>query len=314
MNMSPSLDSDFAQARPLAQHCPELTWRGPRPEEREELVKSWRRDLAQELATELGQLLAGGKLHVNIAEPETLSGEQVFERIGPIAVNALLRCGESDQTVLLSLDYATAVAFTDCSFGGEGNPPEQVPTQLPRSAALLIEEVAGSIAQVIALSSGSTENTRGDVLVRSESVTRLKPFSAKAEVILFKLTMAMGAFAEWDFQLAIQSDKLDSLLPGLDRQRAAAKRSQGRADRSGVFDALPLEIEGILSEFDLPLTRLEKLAPGDEIPLSIPDEFPMRLESEEFARAAIGSLDGRMALRLTRLTTTPRTMQGGSPS
>jgi len=138
MNMDPSFAlsgaASFADARPLAQHCAELTWRGPRPEERAENVSAWCRDLGKELAQELGQLFSGGKFKATVAEPEMICGKDVFERIGKVAVNSLLRCGEGDQTMLFSLDYATAIALTDCSFGGDGAIPQDAPEQLPRSA------------------------------------------------------------------------------------------------------------------------------------------------------------------------------------
>ena len=115
MSMEGAFEQTFADARPVAQHCAELTWRGPRPEERAEHLSSWCRDLGPELAQELSQLLSGGKLSVTIAEPETKIGQEVFDQIGPVAVNTLLRCGDPDQTILLSIDYSTAVALTDAS-------------------------------------------------------------------------------------------------------------------------------------------------------------------------------------------------------
>jgi flagellar motor switch protein FliM len=302
MNMASTFADSFAAARPVAQHCPELTWRGPRPEERAEAISAWCRDLAQDLAQELGQVLSGGKLHISVSEPQIQTGAQVFETIGPVAVNSLLRCGAGDATVLLSLDYATAIALTDCSFGGEGHPPDQVPSQLPRSAAMLVEQFASTIAQVIALAGGSPQPVRGDVLVRSESVTRLKPFGAQAEVALFRVTMAMGAFAEWTLLLAVQNDRLDALLPGTTPARAAAARSRQTGDaQGGPFAVLPMRLEAVLGEVELPLARLGTLAPGDELALTIPRELALRIGEDVFAHGTPGTLENRMALRLTRV-------------
>lgn len=302
MNMAGTFPESFAGARPVAQHCAELTERGPRPEERSEHVSAWCRDLASELAQELGQLFSAGKLHVTVSEPEMLAGNDVFEKIGPVAVNNLLRCGDSGQTALLSLDMPTAIALTDCSFGGEGNPPDQVPSQLPRSASMLVEQVASMIAGVIALSSGSSTGAHGDVLVRSESVTRLKPFAADAEVALFSVTLAQGAFAEWNMLLAIASERLDSLLPGMAAPIPTRAHSARQSDgTSGPFAAMPLGMEAVLSELEMSLGQLGTLAPGDEIPLSIPRELPFKLGEQVFALGALGTLDNHMALRLTRL-------------
>ncbi|MEO1221800.1 MAG: hypothetical protein AAFY42_10690, partial [Pseudomonadota bacterium] len=222
MNMSGTFAQDFAKARPVAQHCSELTWRGPRPEEREGVISEWKRDLAGELANELGQILQGDKLEVTIGDPQVMMGTQVFEKIGPVAVNTLLRIGTGDQTVLLSLSYATAIALTDCSFGGDGALPDNVPTQLPRSAGLLIEQFGASIAKVIAMARGNGEPARGDVLVRSESVVRLKPFNADAQITVLEVMLAQGAIAEWQMLIALPTEELDELLPAANSHRSSS--------------------------------------------------------------------------------------------
>ena len=93
MNLAQTSPEELAGARPVAQHCAELTANGPQPEERSEHLRSWCRDLGLELAGELEQLFSGGKLQVNVSQPEMLAGRAVFEKIGPVAVNCLLRCG-----------------------------------------------------------------------------------------------------------------------------------------------------------------------------------------------------------------------------
>ncbi len=298
MNMA----ATFARSRPVAQHCAELTRRSSRPEDRAEHLAAWRRDVAQELAQELGQLFSGGKLQASLAEPEMLGGSQVFEKIGPVAVNSLLRCGEGDQTVLLSLNHATAIALTDASFGGEGMLPEDPPSQLPRSATMLVERVATTIAQVLALVNGA-DSPRGDVLLRSESATRLKPFGASAEIACFTLSLSIGPFAEWNALLAVANDRLEGLMPGLSAQRSRrpAPSIEQRAV-SETFGAMPLPLEAVLGEIDLSLDRLDRLAPGDELPLAITNELPLRTGGEVLARGTVGTVENRMALRVTRLT------------
>ncbi len=300
-NPDPDRAGSFANARPLAQHCAELTWRGPRPEERAENISAWCRDLGTELAQELAQLFSGGKFKVTISEPEMLPGNDVFERIGKVAVNSLLRCGEGDQTMLFSIDYPTAIALTDCSFGGDGAVSEDACEQLPRSAGMLVEKVAAIFAQIIAMSNGSAQYSGGDVLVRSESVTRLKPFSAAAQVAFFRVTMAMGDKAQWSAALAVENDRLATLLPG-STSKLKSPESQAPSDgTSGAFAAMPLPLEAVLGEIDMPLGRLETLAAGDEIPLVIPRELPLRVGEKTFAHGTLGTLENRMALRVTRL-------------
>lgn len=301
MNMSDTFAQDFAHARPVAQHCSELTWRGPRPDEREGVIAQWRRDLAGELARELGQILQGDKLDVTISDQKVMSGTQAFEKIGPVAVNALLRIGTSDQTVLLSLDYGTAIALTDCSFGGDGSVPDNVPAQLPRSATLLVEQFAASIAQVIAMSRETGEPPHGDVLVRSESVVRLKPFNADAEITVLEMTLAQGAFAEWNVLIAFPSERLDELLPKSGSNRSKSSAQSKTVQMSNPCESVPLKLEALLTEFEMPLGKLERLSPGDEIALSIPRELLLRIGGDVFAHGVPGTFENQMALRLTKV-------------
>ncbi len=302
MNMSPDFAASFKGARPAAQHCPELTERGPRPEERAENTAAWCRHLGYELVAEFTQLFSGEKMHVTIAEPERLTGSEVFEKIGAVAVNNLLRCGGDDHIVLLSLDFATAIALTDCSFGGEGEMPDDVPAQLPRSAGLLVEQFAGLVAQTIALVSGTAEIARGDLIARSESVKRLKPFAPDARIAMFKVTMAMGAFNEWTALLAVPEEGFDAFLPGMNGNRPSRRRGVEASDgTAGAFAQMPLPLEAILGEFTMSLSKLEGIAPGDEIPLSIPRDLPLRVGNEVLAHGLLGTLENRMALKLTRL-------------
>jgi len=299
----------FAEARPVARHCAELIRRGPRPEERAEQIAAWRRDAARELASMLGEMFSGRKLAAKISEPEMLKGTQVFERIGPVAINCLLRCGDDDQTILLSLDHATAIAITDCSFGGEGALPEEAPAELPRSAGMLVDQVAGTIAKVLAHVNGS-EDSRADVLVRSESVTRLKPFGAGDDVACFTLSLSPAPGVEWSALLAVADAGLDLVLPGFAMTRPGPARDPVSQATDGPFARMPLRLEAVLGEIDLSLGRLQSLKPGDEFPLAIPSELPLCAGEDVLARGTLGTCENRMALRLTRLGDTPAPQAG----
>lgn len=297
MNMAGTFADDFAFARPVAQHCNELTWRGPRPGERDGVIEAWTRDLAGELSQELGQILQGDKLEVTINGPQAMTGTKVFEKIGALAVNSLLRIGSGDQTVLLSLDFSTAIALTDRSFGGDGLMPDNAPSQLPRSAGLLVEQLGAQIAQVFDMARGTGDPARGDVLVRSESVVRLKPFSAEAEISVLDLTLAQGTDVEWKMLIALPSERLEELLPQAGLNRTASDEASPKS--GDPYNLLPLPVEAVLSEFEMSLARLQRLAPGDEISLNIPRELPLRIGADVFAFGVPGTQDNQMALRLT---------------
>lgn len=303
------MEHDFLAARPAAQHCRELTQRGPRPAERSALLAAWRRDLAKALAEALGLLLAGDRLVVSVPEPETLPGRDALARIGPVAANSLLKVGQSGETALLSFDFATAIALTDRSFGGDGRVQSHVPDQLPRSVALLVDDIAAIIAQCITRASSGDEPPSpgakpcGEVIVRSESAARLKPFEPDAPVLLFNLSIANQLGCEWRCLLVLAEERMQRLLPAPDRTPSPGGLHARRRPADPLappFAGVPLPLRAVLAEIELPLARLESLAPGDMLPLAISRHAPLMMGETLVAHGSIGTLENRMALRLTR--------------
>lgn len=310
---------DFAPARAAAVHCPELTTRGPRPEETAALMAAWRRDLARLLADDLSGLLSGDRLDVSITEPERLTGADALRRIGPMAANSLIRCGASGETALLSFDFATAIALTDRSFGGDGRVSGGVPEVLPRSAALLVEETATMIAGAITTASFGDMPppaglpSRGEVVVRSESAARLKPFALEAPALFFVIDIANRQGCTWRAALAVAAERMMRLLPG------SARRSRPRVPRapaSGMaapFAEMPLPLHVVLAEFDLSLARLQSLAPGDTIPLAMGRQVPLMAGETLVGHGAVGTAEDRMAIRLTRIPLSSSAQPAQSP-
>jgi flagellar motor switch/type III secretory pathway protein FliN len=297
---------DFAPVRPAAQHCAELLNRGPRPEERAAMVAAWRRDLARTLADELSPLLSGDRLEVSILEPEALTGAEALRRIGEVAANSLLRCGASGETALLSFDFATALALTDRSFGGEGRITGGIPDALPRSAALMVDEAAARIAAALTrVSYGDTppptpSRSEGAVIIRSESAARLKPFGLESACVLVPIVIANRQGCEWRASLAMAAERLDRLLP--DSGRRAAPRGP-RPPASGLaapFAGIPLPLHVVVAEFELSLSRLNSLNPGDSIPITMGRQVPLMIGETVLAHGNIGTAEDHMAIRLTR--------------
>jgi flagellar motor switch/type III secretory pathway protein FliN len=298
---------DFAPARAAAVHCAELTTRGPRPEESAAMMAAWRRDLARLLADDLSALLSGDRLDVAITEPEHLTGADALRRIGPLAANSLIRCGATAETALLSFDFATVIALTDRSFGGDGRVSGHVPEALPRSAALLVEETATMIAGAItAASYGDMPpppggSSRGEVIVRSESAARLKPFALDGEAFFFVLEIANRQGCTWRAALAVAAERMARLLPGGGRRARPRGPRAAAGPLAAPFADVPLPLHVVLAEFDLSLTRLQSLAPGDTIPLAMGRQVPLLAGETLVAHGSVGTAEDRMAIRLTRI-------------
>lgn len=302
---------DFAPARAAAVHCAELTTRGPRPEESAALMAAWRRDLVRLLADDLSGLLSGDRLDVSITEPESLTGAEALRRIGPLAANSLIRCGASAESALLSFDFATAIALTDRSFGGDGRVTGNVPEALPRSAALLVEETATMIAGAITAASygdmpppagASTRGpSGGEVIVRSESAARLKPFALDEQAFFFVIEIANRQGCTWRAALAVGAERMARLLPGGGRRARTRGPRAAASPMAAPFADVPLPLHVVLAEFDLSLTRLQSLAPGDTIPLAMGRQVPLLAGETLVAHGSVGTAEDRMAIRLTRI-------------
>lgn len=297
----------FAPAQRAAVHCAELTTRGPRPEENAAMITAWRRDLARLLADDLSGLLSGDRLDASVSEPERLSGAEALRRIGPLAANALIRCGASGETALISFDFATAIALTDRSFGGDGRITGNIPEALPRSAALLVDETATMIAGAITRASfgdmppPSGMAQGGEVIVRSESAARLKPFALDAEALFITLEIANRQGSTWRASLTLAAERMARLLPGGGR-RARPRNSRSPATgMAAPFATMPLPLHVVLAEFDLSLARLQTLAPGDTIPLTMGRQVPLLAGETLVAHGSVGTAEDRMAIRLTRI-------------
>ncbi len=313
---------EFGSARAAATHCRELLshslGRGPNPEERTAQLAAWRRDLARLLADDLSALLSGDRLKVNISEPETISGAEALGRIGMVAANSLIRVGASGETALLSFDFATAIALTDRSFGGDGRIAGGLPEALPRSAALLVEETATMIAGAITQASygdmpppsatgASTAGGRasggascGEVIVRSESAARLKPFALDAQALFFVFEIANRQGCTWRAALAVAAERMPRLLPGGGRRPRSRAARQPATGFAAPFAEMPLALHVVLAEFDLSLARLQTLSPGDMIPLAMGRQVPLMVGETVLAHGSVGTAADHMAIRLTR--------------
>lgn len=312
------MDHDFAAADIAARHCAELISRGPRPEEREAQITAWRRDLARHLAASIGALFSGDQITAQVGSPEWLTGSDVLARIGPVAANSLLRCGTAGiggagigdsgaTSVLLSLDHATALALAERSFGGEGRVGEASLDPLPRSALLMSDEVATRIAEALGaarLGDGAqnvSADLRGEVILRSENAARLRAFDPAGPAALIMLTLASGQGCEWRALLALGAEGFECLLPEVCADAARALPTGPAGADGASFGAIPLGVRAVLAEIELTLTALDRLAPGDMLPLAMPRSVPLQIGDALVGHGTIGTLEDRMALRLTQL-------------
>lgn len=210
----------------------------------------------------------------------------------------------------MSCDLATAVALTERSFGGAGRPASPAPEALPRSAALLVEEAAAIIAGALARASlgdcpppEAAAAATGAVMVRSESAARLRPFDPNGACLGISFTITNQEGCSWPLLLACDAAAFARLLPGSRSLARPAARRRQAAVLGEPFASIPLPLSVVLVELDLPLARLEALAPGDCLPLALGRQVPLRLGEMVLGVGEVGTSAERMAISLTRMAT-----------
>jgi flagellar motor switch protein FliM len=64
---------------------------------------------------------------------------------------------------------------------------------------------------------------------------------------------------------------------------------------------VPLPARAILTQTDVPVSRLLSLRPGDILPVMLPTDVPLLVAGRRFARGTIGEANGRTALKIENM-------------
>lgn len=281
------LNHRFIAARRAAQHCPELTVRGPGPDE---LRARWARlgaELAALLAPRLAPLLGGRAPRIAAAPAEAVPEG--------LSARALLAAPGSAGLLHLTIDGAALLQLVDRAFGGHGQAPQPLPEALPTSALLLAARIETALAAALA------ETLALPVpLAVQHSAERLPPPPASAEpAVLLSLTVSEAGTPGWPLTLCLPVSALAEWLGGAARQpRAPALAADPTA---APFADLPLPLRATLVDMRVPLSTAATLTPGLVLPVAVARAVPLSAGGSVIARGTIGQQDDRIALKLTQL-------------
>jgi flagellar motor switch protein FliM len=64
---------------------------------------------------------------------------------------------------------------------------------------------------------------------------------------------------------------------------------------------VPLPARAILTQTEVPVSRLLSLRPGDILPVMLPADVPLLVAGHLFARGTIGEANGRSALKIENM-------------
>lgn len=273
----------FIAAAPAAQHCIELTARGPAPGELSTRWQALGERLAGCLPARLAPVLGGVRLSVaavvQASEPRGLFSAVLLARNG---ANGLLQ---------LAIEGAGVLRLVDRAFGGRGEVPDPLPGHLPPSAELMVERIEAAVCAALAEALGCAEDDLSPAIAfGTDSLTQVR------------LTLAVTdpCQPDWHLWLALPDTALAEWLgAAAHRRRAGAPHSADPA--AAPFADVPLPLAARLVDIRLPLSTVAALEPGMVLPVAVARAVPLEAGGVVIARGTVGNQDDRIALKLTQI-------------
>lgn len=285
--MSQPLHSFVAAGR-AAQHCPELTARGPSPVELRGRWAALGQAVAEALAPRLAPLLGGKDLKIEADSNDRLPGG--------LAAQALIAREGCPGLLHLIIDGPALLKIVDRTFGGNGVVPQPLPEKLPASALLLAQRIEAIACAALAEAMSCPAEAMA-VYHSAKRATAL-PTSTEEAAILTLMVGEAGGDA-WPLTLALPVTALAGWVGSGGRSQ---RKLTGTADPAAApFAEVPLQLSATLVDMRLPLAVAATLEPGMVLPVAVARAVPLAAGSSIIARGTVGHQDDRIALKLTQI-------------
>ncbi|MGE3693173.1 MAG: FliM/FliN family flagellar motor switch protein [Novosphingobium sp.] len=186
----------------------------------------------------------------------------------------------------------------DRAFGGRGDIPEELPAQFPVSGELLMAKLEqleiGALSAVLG-GARTIQPCRRDT-----SIARLAPFAETAKIAVTEIEIVEET-AQWRMHFAIPLAALSALF-GKAGSSPARRRMPGETPLSidAPFDDVPLPLHAVLVDMRMPVSKLAELVPGQVLPVPVARSVPLRTGERTIAHGAIGTMEDRVAVRITQ--------------
>lgn len=277
----------FIAAGRAAQHCPELTARGPGPAELRARWATLGPALAEALAPRLAPLLGGKDPQIEAAPADRLPTA--------LAAQALIAREGCPGLLHLMIDGAALLQVVDRTFGGTGTAPQPLPEKLPASALLLAQRIEAIVCAALAEALPCAE----EALAVYHSAKRATAFPVSTEeTAILTLAVRETGGPAWPLTLALPAAALAGWLGTASRGR----RSSGTANPAAApFADVPLPLAATLVDMRLPLAVAASLEPGMVLPVAVARAVPLAAGGNVIARGTVGHQDDRVALKLTQI-------------
>lgn len=294
---------DFNAHAVAVNHCPELLRPSSATDQREALLGEFAHGLCRDLAERLEPLLAGTLPSVQAQAPEVLTAKALLREAGEPQAHFRIDDETPGLRMIASIRVVQALSLTEFMFGGsgEGTAGEGTEQCLPHSAILVIEQVVAQFSEAIrSLLDGVTGQSvaAGRQISLVTHPLRNPPFPPGDYCLAWPITIAINENTQWTIRLAVLERRLIELLS---LSHARGEGAPEPANPIANLGHIPLRLAAMVAQFDLPLSRLGRLAVGDVLPIAPAREIPLQIGGRVLAHGQLGAIDERCALRLSRL-------------
>lgn len=279
----------FVAAGRAAQHCAQLTARGPGPAELRARWAALGAEAAENLAPLLAPLL--GK------EP-AIAAAPADDLPHGLAAQALIAREGCPGLLHLTIDGAALLQAVDRAFGGMGLPPQSLPDQLPASALLLAQRIEA--LAITALAGALRCQPEALAIYHSARQVGALPARSSEAAAVLQLTVEEPGGPAWPIGLALPASALGAWFgsgPAISRTARAAAADPATAP----FADIPLPLRATLVDMRVPLSLAASLEPGLVIPVAVARAVPLATGDRVIARGTVGSQDDRVALQLNQI-------------
>lgn len=294
---------DFSAQAIAVNHCPELLRPSTAADQREALLGEFAQGLCRDLAERLAPLLAGVLPSVEAQAPEVLTATKLLRGAGEPPAHFRIDDEALGLRMIASIRVAQALSLTEYMFGGSGEGAVGAGHEdsLPHSAQLVIEQVVAQFAEATrAFLDGATGQSvaAGQQISLVTHPLRNPPFPPGDRCLAWSITIAINENTQWTIRLAMLERRMLELLA---QSHVRAEGAPQPANPIANLGHIPLRLAAMVAQFDLPLSRLVRLAVGDVFPIAPVREIPLQIDGRVLAHGQLGAIDERCALRLSRL-------------
>lgn len=294
----------FIADRVAAQHCAELL-RGTRKvaDPLKELAGVGE-PVAETLEQLIGDLCAGAKVSVRAGEPADLPANVANDRRGEPMLNGMITLGAKEVMMIASVPQRAILSIVDLALGGTGNDCEVPAGKLPLSVQMMFGRFEKIIAAALVEGMGFADESLVKITNSGSTLESATPFSGcKRTVLSFEVGIA--GTQPWEINFVFPGSALANLFANRTEAadtNVAAVDAGPRDPMAEPFSGIPLPLRAVLVDMSIPVSALSRIKPGMVIPVQVARTVPLFAGDQVVAHGAVGEMDDRAALQLTKIT------------